>query len=691
MSKEKRKARWLFFGKDKYTYDTIDELVNKSMGLAVGEVVTLNGYYSADDGATHKRVIADTDDGSGVELRSGKWANIVKPNIYHSNWFGANKSGDVTDIFKKMIAYNKPLVIDKGEYNLSEFIFDVEGIIQEDNGVYSNKNIIRTEKLPEDKPLKKLIGMFDYNGIMTQRGHQSVAYNKNKQEYILGFTNTGNKQSTLIFLDKNFSFIKKVNVDLGHCNGLTYNPKTNKLISGGYLDSTEKANQIFVLNYDTLAIEKTVDIGYGLSGVGYDEEKDFYCVGGGNTFSILDSNFKILKKIIGIPSDEFKGLTTQDTELFNGNYLNYCFDGTENIHIISHDLKGNINQHYVFYDKGRYEPEGIFKLNNHTLLTTEYNGTQILFFEFDFSRISLNIKDINIPNSRIVYIDSNALYNGDGTKNNPYKSIKYALLDNLGVPELELYCKGIFDESGIYNFSYYKNIILTNWGEEKPKIIGQLFFKGNFVTLIRVILSAENKNIDRIIFAQGSNFYIDNIEINQNSTSKNRGSGFYRCNAVIHNSKFNNCTRAIVCSEGSNISVLSCGGINNDFRFYVEGGILYHNNSSFNTTNEILSYGLGEIYPKQAQISELNTPYHVEKMKQEGVYNDFIMYMDDKVAYDKEQQRLGKERQAEYQKALEVNPDLIYEEWLSQQLALLPYTEEPRLTSALQKFMDKYL
>ena len=97
MSKEKRKARWLFFGKDKYTYDTIDELVNKSMGLAVGEVVTLNGYYSADDGATHKRVIADTDDGSGVELRSGKWANIVHNGEVNVSWFGAKGDGKSDD------------------------------------------------------------------------------------------------------------------------------------------------------------------------------------------------------------------------------------------------------------------------------------------------------------------------------------------------------------------------------------------------------------------------------------------------------------------------------------------------------------------------------------------------------------------------------------------------------------------
>ena len=99
MSKEKTKKRWLFFGRDKYTYDTIEELVKKGVGLKIGEVVTLNGYYTAGDGAGHKRIIKAEDDGSGVQLANGLWANVISSGDICYSIFGAKLNGIDDDYF----------------------------------------------------------------------------------------------------------------------------------------------------------------------------------------------------------------------------------------------------------------------------------------------------------------------------------------------------------------------------------------------------------------------------------------------------------------------------------------------------------------------------------------------------------------------------------------------------------------
>ena len=80
-----------------------------------------------------------------------------------------------------------------------------------------------------------------------------------------------------------------------------------------------------------------------------------------------------------------------------------------------------------------------------------------------------------------------------------------------------------------------------------------------------------------------------------------------------------------------------------------------------------------------------------EKMKQEGVYSDYISYMDEKTLYDKQQRKLEQDRQLAYEEVLKENPDLTYEEFMSVQPMILNLVEEPQPSEALKRFMEKYL
>ncbi len=116
------------FSKEKFTYDNIEEL-KQDVGLKIGNVVELNGYYTAGDGANHKRVIANEDDGSGVQLANGLWANVVHNGEVNVSWFGATRDNstytkNAFNIFRKIIRFSSleslTLTIDRDNLWLTE-------------------------------------------------------------------------------------------------------------------------------------------------------------------------------------------------------------------------------------------------------------------------------------------------------------------------------------------------------------------------------------------------------------------------------------------------------------------------------------------------------------------------------------------------------------------------------------------
>lgn len=112
--------------------NTIAEL--KDMNLKVGDVVEVLGYYTKGDGADHKRKIESSDDGSGVLLSNGLYANIVHNGEVNVSWFGAVGDG----VFKNGDTFIKA----------SRYICSINGVLRIGNGSFLIDKTIDLTNMP---------------------------------------------------------------------------------------------------------------------------------------------------------------------------------------------------------------------------------------------------------------------------------------------------------------------------------------------------------------------------------------------------------------------------------------------------------------------------------------------------------------------------------------------------------------
>ena len=622
-------------GEAKTTVNDIEEL--KMSDFSVGKVVEVLGYYKAGDGADHKRIISATDDGSGLQLSNNLWACIVHNGEVNVSWFGAKKDDetfDITTILNKCLSlkkWNENFTIDLGK-----------------NRYYSNSILkINSESYYCNIKNGEIIGL--------------------KPQPIILFVNE--YYGRWAFENINFSY-KKGNIDENSTDAIAIAFESTRDVGGGFYLSKFK-NVRFSNVYGAFGLRTKENNGFKLALWGIDFEDV-------SVFGTYGFAFRLTGGI-GTPYNRFYNL-----EINNNNFPNNSerFENKETLittqgelMIINADIENMSNEivnslsgawltiiglhceHHYFTRKLETDNRIIYCVGNARLQDVSV----------DFSKCSTNyfyLVGCNFPDTIVsfdnILISANALLVGN-----------YTIIPCFTA---HVKCKGIHTyQPDRINIDYGNQLYYDKTGKYSYYQADGKFIKKHKGLKI--------SDLDPSLFKESlMEFDTDGV----------RGSALAWVYTNNRNENKLNILSCLYDNIGNvyTLDKLPLGTFLKRETISSDGEIGFYITGTEEKKTKTPVYVSTSPIPKVAQI---NTPYHVEKMKENGVYNDFITYMDEKTLYDKQQRKLEQDRQLAYEEALKENPELTYEEFMSVQPMTLNLVGEPQPSDALKKFMDKYL
>ena len=608
----------------------------KNVNAKVDEVYEVLGYYRFDDGATHKRKIAREDDGSGVQLNNKLWANIVHNREINIKWAGAKGDGKTDDT----IAFQKVLSMKNNGHLIG-------GTIKIPVGIFIISETLNVGAI-------NIVGQSNYSyDLKYNYGNSSVIrWNGAENSFMLkGEEDSVWSLKNLIFDGNsvNWKTDASITPDIVTNEGRSQYSWTFTKNNVSGVDLWDAGNSVidccYFYNFSGLALNQSKSAGYIiLSNLHF-----WYCnVALRLVFDTTASNLKFFNCVRGI-------------EMTNGganNLNNLRFDGIAEYPIYLTETNRNIITNIVV-DQINWAAICLDSHSRGNIITGDFTRSAKYYASIPIDKV----KKEEIGRACAVY------FTGENSSENH-------IICNIQ--------KGPFDDR-------------TEQTHYTPSIFVGYDGKWHQMNVIEIA-------------SQSLVLYNHNLYKNPQIISEN----LVYCQKNIKPEPIVSAPCDTIILNGENIKY---SFINNQFRVIYNNRLLSSSNNGVNILDELwirenegLEYWDGEtiykilkdethegwikfvkIYEKPTPAQQLNSIYHLEKMKQENVYDDYITYMDEKTAYDNQQKEIKKQIMLSYQEALKENPNLTYEEFMSLQPMTLNLVEEPQPSARLQEFMDKYL